>query len=407
MNIFFAHQKFPAHFLNLVKYLAKNPENNIYFLTETPPAENELIPNVNVEVYQKSDRYNELFDSTKNIWPLIRMVNPITRGMAVMEALEKLNKEKKIRPDILIGHAGCGALIYCKDLFPNLPVIGYFEWFQRIEKTSANYLNAAQRTNRISNRTHHFPKLMSLALCDAAVTATEFQYARYPEVYQPKFHVIHEGIDTRFCSPDPSGKRPGLVLDDIKLNLPADTEIITYVARNLDLVRGFTQFMDSIRLVLANRPKAHVVVVGEDRAFKDTTYLNAEKNKGGYPADRVHFVGLRSREDYQKILRASACHVYLTIPFVLSQSCLEAMSFACPVVGSDTLPVQEVIEDGVNGLLAEFRSPHHIARKIENILDDPERAKALGTAARETILKRFELNKCLEAWEDLIYKTIH
>ncbi|MBQ7454650.1 MAG: glycosyltransferase, partial [Selenomonadaceae bacterium] len=122
--------------------------------------------------------------------------------------------------------------------------------------------------------------------------------------------------------------------------------------------------------------------------------------------DRVHFVGLRNRGDYQKILRASSCHVYLTRPLVLSWSCLEAMSFGCPMVCSKTPPVEEVMEDGVNGLLAEFRSPYHIARKIEEQLDDPERAKKLGEKARETIQERFELMKCMKAQEDLMYKMV-
>ena len=106
------------------------------------------------------------------------------------------------------------------------------------------------------------------------------------------------------------------------------------------------------------------------------------------------------------MLQASSCHVYLTRPFVLSWSFLESMSFGCPIVGSKTPPVQEVMEDGVNGLLAEFRSPHHIARRIMEILDDRALAERLGKAARETILDRFELNKCLRKQEDLMYSLV-
>ena len=169
--------------------------------------------------------------------------------------------------------------------------------------------------------------------------------------------------------------------------------------------------MDAIRIVTAHHPKCHVVIVGTDRVcygakLKDTTYLKEEEKKG-YDKERIHFVGLRTRGDYRKILQASSCHVYLTRPFVLSWSCLEAMSFACPMVASSTPPVKEVIEDGVNGLLVDFRSPYHIARRIEEMLHDREMAARLGKAARETVLERFELGKCLRKQEDLMYSLVN
>ena len=303
--------------------------------------------------------------------------------------------------------------MYCKDLYPNVPIMGYFEWYYLSENSDCYWWpdEIPQMPNKISIRTRNAHHLMNLELCDVGIAPTQWQHSQFPEVYKPKIKVIHEGIDTRFCSPDPSGKRPGLVLDDIKLNIPEGTEIITYVSRGFEIYRGFPYFMDAIRLVLKRRPNAHVVIVGKDRIcygaqLKDTTYLKEEEKKGGYPTDRVHFVGLRNRGDYQKILRASSCHVYLTRPFVLSWSFLEAMSFGCPIVGSKTPPVEEVMEDNVNGLLAEFRSPYHIARKIEELLDDPERGKKLGERARETIQERFELYKCMRAQEDLMYSLV-
>ena len=200
-------------------------------------------------------------------------------------------------------------------------------------------------------------------------------------------------------------------MEDINLNLPEGTEIITYVARGFEMYRGFPYFMDAIRLVLKRRPNTHVILVGKDRIcygaqLKDTSYQKIEEEKGDYDTNRVHFVGLRNRGDYRKILQASSCHVYLTRPFVLSWSFLEAMSFGCAIVGSKTPPVEEVMEDNVNGLLAEFRSPYHIARRIEEILDDRELAARLGKKARETILDRFELNHCMRQQEDLMYSLV-
>ncbi len=410
MNIFFIHQNFPAQFVHLAPYLASNPDNKVYFLAQHNPRKVKL-EGVNVEIYKKHDRFKDLLE--KNIFPLKVPINLIDTGLSILDKLDYLEKEKNIRPDLIIGHMGWGELFYIKDVYPNVPLIGYFEDFPDFKDTADFWWSneIPSKSQRVFIRIRQMKYLLPFEACDAWVTASEWQHSQFPAEYRSKIHVIHEGIDTRFCSPAPGGKRPGLVLDDIKLNLPEGTEIITYVARGFEPLRGFQQFMDAIRIVLAHRPQTHVILVGNDKPayglpLKDTTYLKEEEKKGGYPKDRVHAVGGRGREDYQKILRASSCHVYLTRPFVLSWSCLEAMSFACPIVGSKTPPVQEVMENGVNGLIADFRSPNHIARKIEEMLEDPERAKKLGAAARQTILERYDVRNCVRTWEDLIYSSI-
>ncbi len=410
MNIFFLHPSFPAQYLNLAPYLARNPENTVYFCAKDNSINSQL-KGVTLALYGKPTEKEEEY--IKNAGPLRPAAEAVVEGQAVIRALQWLARERNMKPDVIIAHTGWGSTLYCKDIYPKVPIIGYFEWYYLADDSDCYWWpdEVPQIGNRVSIRTRNAHHLMNLELCDAGVTPTQWQYKQMPEAYKPKINVIHEGIDTNFCSPDPSGKPPGLVLEDINLNLPEGTEIITYVARGFEIYRGFPYFMDAIRLILERRPKTHVVVVGKDRIcygaqLKDTSYLKEEEKKGGYPTDRVHFVGLRNRGDFRKILRASSCHIYLTRPFVLSWSCLEAMSFGCPMVCSKTPPVQEVMEDGVNGLLAEFRSPYHIARKVEEMLDDPERARKLGMAARETILDRFELMKCMRKQEDLMYSVL-
>jgi glycosyltransferase involved in cell wall biosynthesis len=91
------------------------------------------------------------------------------------------------------------------------------------------------------------------------------------------------------------------------------------------------------------------------------------------------------------VLRASSAHVYLTRPFVLSWSMLEAMSTGCLIVASNTPPVTEVVHDGVNGILVDFFSPQDIVEKIENALDDPGWVEMLRINARKTILEKYSL----------------
>ena len=410
MNIFILHPTFPSQYMNFAPYLAANPNNRVFFLAHNNSLGTEP-KNIMLALYAKPTAQE--LSWAENCGLLRPAAEAVVEGQALRGALEWLAREENIKPDVILGHTGWGSTLYCKDVYPDVPVLGYFEWFHRAENSDCYWWpdETPQLEDRLNVRTSAAHHLINLQMCDAGVTPTQWQREQFPATYKSKLHVIHEGIDTEFCSPAPSGKRPALILDDVKLNLPAGTEIITYVARGFELYRGFPQFMDALRQVLARRPKAHAVVVGENRICygpyaKDRDFLKEETTKGGYPVDRVHFVGLRNRDDYQKILRASACHVYLTRPFVLSWSCLEAMSFGCPIVASKTPPVQEVIDDGVNGLFAEFRSPYHIARKIEEQLDDPERARKLGKAARATILERFELAKCMKAQEDLLYSLV-
>ena len=410
MNIFILHPSFPAQYLNIAPYLAQNPENKVFFLSK----ENSIKTNlrgVTLALYQKPNEKSE--EWAKTCGPLRPAAEAVLEGQAVIKAMEWMAREKNIKPDVIIAHTGWGSTLYCKDLYPDVPIMGYFEWYYRAEHSDSFWWpdEVPQMPNKISIRTRNAHHLVNLELCDVGVTPTKWQFEQMPEVFKPKIKIIHEGIDTNFCAPAPDGKKPGLILEDINLNLPEGTEIITYVARGFEIYRGFPYFMDAIRIVLQHRPKAHVILVGKDRIcygaqLKDTSYQKLEEEKGGYDKERVHFVGLRNRGDYRKILQASSCHVYLTRPFVLSWSFLEAMSFGCAIVGSKTPPVQEVMEDNVNGLLAEFRSPYHIARKIEEILDDREMAARIGKKARETILDRFELNHCLHQQEDLMYSLV-
>jgi glycosyltransferase involved in cell wall biosynthesis len=230
---------------------------------------------------------------------------------------------------------------------------------------------------------------MALDASDAGMAPTLWQQSRFPTVYRSGIRVIHDGIDTDRVTPG----RP-------------EEELVTYVSRNLEPYRGFHTFMRAIPEIQRRRPKARIVIVGGDevsyspRLPEGRTYrqrLLAELD-GRIDLSRVRFMGRVPYSDYLALLRRSAAHVYLTYPFVLSWSMLEAMSAGCLVVGSRTAPVQEVLRDGENGFFVDFFSPQAIAERVAYALEHQADLQPLRQRARQTVVERYDLRRvCLPA----------
>lgn len=407
MNILIIHPSFPGQYFYLCSYLAQDKNNRVVFLAKENAIKSNL-PGVELALYKPP---HDIPEDTHHY--LHYAAKAVLEGQQTVRALHSL-KLKGFIPDVIVGHAGWGSLMYTKDIFPDVPVLSYFEWYYHALNSDSYYWpgEVPEIDTMLSIRTKNMHHLLSMDSCDIGITPTHWQYEQFPTYFQPRLKIQHEGTDTQFCCPPPEGKKPALKLEEAKFSLPEGTEFVSYVSRGFEPVRGFDKFMDAVRILLERRPKCHVVLAGSDRVCyggklaDGRSFKEVEEEKGGYDKSRVHFVGSLNRRDYKNMLQASSCHVYLTRPFILSWSMLEAMSFGLPLVGSATPPVMEVVEDGVNGLLAEFRSPMHIANRIDEILDDKELAARLGKAARETILEKFELNKCLHGYENLIYSAL-
>ncbi|NEP19526.1 MAG: glycosyltransferase, partial [Leptolyngbya sp. SIO4C1] len=204
----------------------------------------------------------------------------------------------------------------------------------------------------------------------------------------------HDGIDTTFFQPNPKAH---LTLPSLGLDLSHAQEIITYVARGLEPYRGFPQAMEAIALIQQRRPHCHAVIVGEDRAAygkplpEGQTYKQLMLDKLSLDESRLHFTGRLPYDQYLQVLQVSSAHIYLTRPFVLSWSMLEAMATGCALVASNTAPVREVVRNGHNGLLVDFFSPTAIANLVETVLENHDFAISLRTHARETILQQYNL----------------
>lgn len=243
--------------------------------------------------------------------------------------------------------------------------------------------------------------LLSLEMADIGLAPTEWQRTRHPTVYLPKIHTIFDGIDTDLVKPDANAV---FKLPDGGTLSRAD-EVVTYITRNFEPYRGYPSFIRSVPAILKARPNARIVITGGDevsygkdpgegRTWRQAMNAEVPLDTPEY-AGRVFFTGRLPYREYLTLLQISSAHIYLTVPFVLSWSCMEAMAAGCPIVASDTAPVREAITDGVNGRLVPMYDPPAIAAAVAAMLGDPKGALKLRQAARETVLQRYALPDCL------------
>jgi glycosyltransferase involved in cell wall biosynthesis len=253
--------------------------------------------------------------------------------------------------------------------------------------------------------------LLAFQAADWGHSATQWQRGLNPAEMQSRISVLHEGVDTTVACPNRHArfKIPG------GATLTRRDEVVTYVARNLEPYRGFHTFMRSLPQLLRRRRTARVVIVGGDGvsygapAAPRSSYRDMMLRELGDQLDmtRVHFLGMLDYGDYLTLLQVSSAHVYLTYPFVLSWSLIEAMACGCLIVGSSTPPVLEVLRDGDNGLTVDFFDVRELAGRIEAALAAPAKMQALRTAARLTAVTQFDLNSVLlPGWNSLFADLI-
>ena len=405
MKILFAHQNFPGQYLHLARHLGAQPGNQVVFLTQR---EGVTLPGVRTIVYKPQRQV------TKDLHHYLRETEAgVLNAQAVARAALEL-KQSGFVPDAMIGHNGWGEIWYLKDVFPASPLLGYFEFFYRFNGADVNFDPDEQKIfdTQPRVRTKNAGNLLGLDAADFGQTPTFWQKSLYPRRYHSMLNIVHEGIDTANVRPDPQAR---LELSDPGITLTPEDEVVTYVARNLEPYRGFPTFMRSLPEILARRPKARVLVVGGDetsyghRLPEGQTYRQRMLDELGDSLERsrVHFLGKVPHPTFVKLLQVSSVHVYLTYPFVLSWSMLEAMAAGCLVVGSRTAPVEEVIHDGENGLLVDFFSPKEVAERVVAALENPRVFSGLRERARRTVIDTYDLRSiCLPAQLKLLNRLV-
>ena len=391
MKFLFVHQNFPAQFGRLAAWLNQHKEHEVMYLTRRSDVE---FGNI------KRAIFSEHREASKNIHYYLQPIeSAVLQGQAAYRAASGL-KQMGFVPDVIYAHSGFGAMLYMKDVFPRSALVGFFEWYYHARGGDCDFGpgEIVTEDDECRIRTRNMMILPDLVSCDAGVTPTYWQHRQFPAEFGAKLRIIHDGIDVNYFSPAPGSK---LKLQTVDLDLSDAAEIVTYVGRGMETMRGFPQFMEMVYKLMQQRPQLHVVVVGTDRIAYGPQLPNGKGLKEAmlkrFPFDmaRLHFPGLLPYVDYRQVLRASTVHVYLTKPFVLSWSMLEAMACGCTLVASNTPPVREVVIDGENGLLVDFSDTDKMAAKVAEALDDAALRGQLGINARETAVSRYDMQKTL------------
>ena len=400
MRILFVHMNFPAQFRNLAGFLGRDSQNEVVFaaMNENPGWD---IPGVRKVVFVR--------DAT--IFPEGHAINAkfwdaSCRASGALRLAVELRRQGFV-PDIICGHSGWGPTMYLRDVFPEAAFVGYFEWFYDTASADMRFSGKPLSLGaRMEVRSNNIPILMDLAGCTHGICPTRWQLEQFPLEFRSKISVIHDGVDTDYFSPDPAAR---LVLPG--LDLSGATEIVTYATRGMEPYRGFPQFLEAAVEVVKQRPGCHVVIGGNDSSHygpppePGKTWKEVLVERLQPDPERIHFVGSLPYGHYRTLLRASTVHVYLTRPFVLSWSFLEALSCGCLVVASDTEPVREVASDGHNALLTDMRSPGAIAGRIMEALQNRSDLDGIRKQARQSVLDRYDVRKVLPLQLDVLRRV--
>jgi glycosyltransferase involved in cell wall biosynthesis len=335
---------------------------------------------------------------------LRRFEEAVAEGQAAYRSARQLREEGFV-PDLILSHAGFGTGLYLGDAFPNAKRITLFEWYYNAFGSDVDFLQKGEvdPDRQLRLRTWNAQLLLELADCDAAVVPTAWQRDQFPQRWRPQLHLIHEGVDVaalrqlRRHKPPPPPWLPHA----------EGVELVSYVSRGFEAYRGFPQAMQALALVQQQRPSVHVLIAGSDAICYGTSredgrsWRSWAQAEAGLVPDRTNWLGPLQTDDYHALLAYTQAHLYLTVPFVLSWSLVEAMAAGCPLVASATPPVEELISHGQQGLLAPFWEPETIAEQIHTLLEQPDTALKLSKAARKAA-RPYSAEQGLQGWLNLI-----
>jgi glycosyltransferase involved in cell wall biosynthesis len=410
MNALFIHQNFPGQFKFLAPALASQGHTVVAMtMQKTPSTDWQGV---------KLVHFSASKGTTPNVHPWVSDFETKTiRGEACFRAALKL-KQTGFTPDVIIAHHGWGESLFLKEVWPQAKLAIYCEFFYHPHGADVGFdpeFPPKDAGDACRLRLKNLNNLLHFEVADAGISPTHWQASTFPEPFRSKITVVHDGIDTEAVAPNPN---VSLTLNG-NLALTKADEVITFVNRNLEPYRGYHVFMRALPEILKRRPNARVLIVGGDDVSYGTRPDNDQKWKDIFAAEvhpqisdadwsRIHFLGHVAYQHFIPLLQLSTVHVYLTYPFVLSWSLLEAMSAGCAIVASDTQPLHEAIQHNETGKLVNFFDHQALANEVCDLLDNPQQRQRLGQNARAFAQQNYDLQTvCLPrqlAWVEGLFQ---
>lgn len=389
MRVLFIHPNIPGQFRHLVGVLAGDARHQVAFITQRGDRKP---PNVTTLVYRPARA------AGAGVHPYLRAFETaVLHGQQVVRAIDVLRRNG-FTPDIVVGHAGWGEMLFVKDLLPATPVVNYCEFFFPTRGVAVGPAPQPEPLDaQLQHRVENAPLLISLEAADQGWSPTYWQRDSYPALLRPKIEVVFDGIDLEEVRPCADA---GFQLPCGRVLRRDQDEVVTFTARGLEPYRGFPQFVRALPEFLRRRPGAIVLIAGGEETYygpppaPDRSWREALLTEVELDPARVRFLGWLERPDYLTMLQVSRLHVHLTVPFVLSWSFFEALASGALVLASDTEPVREVLRDGDNGVLTPMHQPAQLAEAMAEALARRD-ADQLRRRGRETIARAYALTGCL------------
>ncbi len=409
MRILFIHQNFPGQFKFLAPALVELG-HEVLATTAGETAETKVENGIKIISYPV-DRSTS---PTIHPW-LSDMETKMIRADGCMRACDRLKQEGFV-PDLIVAHHGWGESLLVKEVWPSVKLALYCEFFYATSDLDADFdpeFSKLDLSGRCRLRMKNINNILHMDIADAAISPTKWQADTFPLQFRKKIKVVHDGIDTQNLVPSNMSILKLSPHKGLNLELTRKDEVLTFVNRNLEPYRGYHKFMRALPKILKARPKLRVLIIGGNGAsygaepdpikYNDKTWRDifAEEVRPQIPTEdweRIHFLGNVSYNVFIEVLRISSVHVYLTYPFVLSWSLLEAMSLGCSIVASKTGPVVEFIEHEKSGVLVDFFDHDGLANEVLNLLGNDKKREKLGERARAFVQKKVDLRSvCLPA----------
>jgi glycosyltransferase involved in cell wall biosynthesis len=408
-SVLFAHDNFPAQFGGLGQFLAQKGWN-VVFMTQNEIAKTEEV----TPIYKgyglvRASKPTKMSENGHSY--LGGTEKAIRNGQGFAKTAINL-KAGGFTPDVIMAHSGWGSGSFLKVAWPEAKFIQYLEWWYNIpavdvpEDPSLTEIQVMDQKARALVR--NLPFMLDMQQAHCIVAPTHFQASQIPKEIRTPVIVQHDGVDCDMHRPRENSD-PLFTWD----GLPDEAQIVTFATRGMEPSRGFPTFMEACEKLQKRHKDVHVVIAGEPTVHYSKAPADGYENwkekalaELEFDMDRLHFTGRLARPEYAKLLQRSDAHTYLTRPFVLSWSFIEAMATGAPLIATDVGPICEALGQRDCARLVPLDDSEAVVSQMLWCLENPKEAKAMGQRAFQQARARYDKRKTMLALEKILLDAI-